>query len=241
MRKWPLLAALAAGAVGCADNQNTLVVVQNQAVDRASTMCVVPGDDNASARSRGVLDLALVDLNVGDGYHGYPLVRNDLLPRADPGNGVQQTDTITLTGVDIQLNSPFPISPSAYFDPSFAGTINPGDTGAVIAKFIRPDLAKAFLSPAVTGTELQPPTVVVHFRVRGKRSDGDVTSAWVDFPVDVCRGCLTGGAPQACPNPPPSASDVLLGGCNPSQDEAISCCTQNGAVLCGSFFPTSGM
>ncbi len=238
-RTWPLLAALALFGAGCpVENQNSLVVLQDQVVDRTTTMCAVPTTATITSRSQGTLDVALAEQGLG-GYDVVPLLRNDLLPRADPQNGVPETDTIQLTGADVQLSAPVHLSANSFFVQSFGGTIDPGATGSMVITVIPETVAKADLAPVLHAGDT-PIRVIAHFRVHGSRSGGDITSGWVDFPIDVCRNCLTGPI-AACPNPPPSKASINLGGCFPAQDDPISCCTNNGATLCGANFPTSGM
>jgi len=244
-RNW-LLALALAGCSVTADNQNSLVVLQNQVIDPQMTMCKVPTTATTSSRPVGTLDVGLVQQANLDGYFMFPLVRNDLLPRANPMAGMQQTDTIELSGAEVQLNAgslsgSLAPSQAAFFLDSFGGTIDPGLTGAMTLNIVPRQVALQ-LAAGVTGQELQPPQVIAHLRVHGNRSGGDVTSGWIDFPVNICKWCLTGGPPQACPATPPSKSSVNQGGCLAEQDDPISCCISGtSTLLCGSAFPTSGM
>jgi hypothetical protein len=240
-----LLAALglALAAAGCkAENQNSLVVVQNQVVDRSMMNCGVPTSATTVSEPSGILDVG-VAAALNEGYFVYPLVRNDLIDRSNPMAGIEPHDSILVTGADVQLEglaTSLPASQQMYSLSAFGGTIDPGGTTGVSVEVIQPQVA-AQLAALVTGMEPQPPTVTAHFRITGTRAGGDIQSDWVDFPISLCRWCLTGAQPGACPAMPPSASSVKQGACNPAQDLQVSCCTSGSQLLCGPSYPTASM
>jgi hypothetical protein len=253
---WPLLVAALIGG-GCVDNKNSLVIVQNQLPDPTMMNCAVPGMATPVELQAGILDVGLVAAGYA-GYQLYPLVRSDILDRSNATTGVAQEATVELRGVDVQLAGATGSTgaslvaglsqPSSFFAPSFGGNIVPaGGTGAMIVTVITrqaaTDMAKALAGLPATTADF--PTVTVHFRAVGTHSSDNpfsdtITSGWADFPVQICSFCLT-APPMACPTPPPKKADITLGACNPSQDRYVSCCTQNGATLCGSLYPVSSM
>src|SRR5262249_53966714 len=78
--------------------------------------------------------------------------------------------------------------------------------------------------------------VVANTRAIGVHAGGDIQSAWFKFPVQVCNGCLAGNPHAPCPTGGYEPSTVLKGGCYPTQDFPVTCCTSNG-IICGEGVP----
>jgi hypothetical protein len=220
---------------GCkAYDDNSLVIVDTEAIT-TMTNCIVPAMPTAG-QTEGVLDVGVVQAGIGSGYVIAPILLNNLVERATTTN--PERDGITVIGFDLEIHGPsaLPIS-------------NPQQTTLISGPYLLPSntAGTAFEGiPYATALELaqsiQPGAgvdVVVQFRAKGRRADGEIDSGYTNFPVHVCNGCLTGGPIAACPVVPPMMSQVALGGCNPSQDVPITCCTQANATLCGSAVPTS--
>jgi hypothetical protein len=239
---WPLLGTLLAG---CVDNQISLVVVQNQVIDRMGG-CVVSSMASNTVRGKGILDVGLV----ADGYQGYemyPLVRNNLLDRSSPMSGVPQRNIIEVQGADVELitgtlSASLPAAQSTFFAPGMGGALEPNGGEAPMTFTAIPRGVALMLGAGVTGTEPDFPTVTVKYRIRGThQSDtgsSDIFSGYVQYPVQLCRYCLTGGKPPTCPTPPQSAQTVNLGSCNVSQDDYVTCCYE-GALKCGPLVPVT--
>ncbi len=235
-RAFLLSGALALAGAGClADNTDSLIILQNQVLD-PSTSCGVPSSATMTTETAGILDVGLVEAGF-DGYEVYPLLFNNLVNRAT--TQVTTKDSIELTGAQVQLQGVLAssLSQSSFSLQVFGGTVLPNQTAGMSVNVIPRELALE-MGNFITGTETAPPTVVAHFRVTGIRAGGELDSGYVDYPITVCRGCLTGGPLLMCN--PVDKSLVKLGSCNPAQDSLVTCCIQGqSTVLCGSQVPTT--
>lgn len=247
---WPLLALLF--SAGCEENNVSMIIVHNTEVDRM-TMCVAVAMDTGVTTSTGILDVGLV----ADGYEGYdlyPLVKSNLLDKSSMS--VPQRSDITLEGADVEilvqggsnLAAALPSTQSSYFAPAFGGAILPGGGEATMSFHAIPRQVALQLANAVPNSigMMDYPTVLVHFRVHGTHASDtgntDLASGWADFPVQLCKYCLTGGKPQVCPSPPFKPTQVNLGACNVSQDTPVTCCYgATNQLLCGPFVPVAAM
>ncbi|MSP62141.1 MAG: hypothetical protein EXR72_17765 [Myxococcales bacterium] len=233
-----LLAALPlALAAGCADFDGPLQILQNQVM---GDDCVVSGTLGLP-RSGGVLDVGLVEAGY-PGYEVYLVVQNNL---ANKGLGV---DDVQMEGVDVELKvggafgALVPVGQRNFFVQRYAGVLRPGATVGLAAEVI-PRQVAAEMGPAISGSELELPSVMAHVRAVGKRAGGSITSGWIDFPVKVCRWCLAfnskpGEKPGPCPPGGIVEEQIRMGQCNPAQDGEVTCCTGgNNVLLCGDRVP----
>ncbi|HEX2568379.1 MAG TPA: hypothetical protein VH877_02390 [Polyangia bacterium] len=228
-------------AGGCqADNDQSLAVVEEK-IPSLQNGCSVSA--SSAAISTGVLDVGLVkDQATPFGYLLYPLVRNQLVSPTT-GNTTDGRFNLILTGADVELVPDATLAPllpaerSRFFVTSCGCTVSPGGSAVLNVEVLPRSLALA-LAPGVTGGSGQPdlPTVIVRLRAVASRAGSRVTSGWVEFPVRLCRYCLTGGTPGACPAGGYSSDQVQEGGCNLIQDAAVTCCTAGG-LLCGNSVP----
>jgi len=79
---------------------------------------------------------------------------------------------------------------------------------------------------------LAAPSLTLNLRVQalGTTNTGtSMTSDPFNYPLDVCDGCL---AASVGPCPLPAAPVNTGNACNPAQDEAVDCCTDNGVLVC---------
>jgi hypothetical protein len=233
-RAFLISVALALG--GCtADNTDSLIILQNQVLDPSSS-CGVPSSATMTAESAGILDVGLVEAGF-DGYEVYPLLFNNLVNRAS--TTVTTRDTIQITGAQVQLQgalaNTLPSSQTSFSLSSYGGTVFPNQTQGMSVNVIPAQVALQMGNFIAAG---QSAPVIAHFRVTGVRAGGELDSGYVDYPITVCRGCLTGGPLLPCV--PIDKTLVRLGSCNPAQDQLVSCCIQGmSTVLCGTQFPTT--
>ena len=237
LRPFAPLASLFA-LLGCSNADGSLLILSNQIVEPKDNCQLM--QQTMFFRTSGTLDLGLVELG-GDGYYYYPTVKNNLVDRSGSTGGFQY-DNVVLQGFDVELlvtgelAARLPGSQRKYFQPVFGGTLAPGQSTAVTALLLPRQIALA-LAPGITGNEPQSPTVTIRHRAVGKRGDDTLTSLWHDYPVRLCRFCLTQGEPRTCPAMGVTADAILNGGCNPSQDSLITCCRTGDNVLCGAKVP----
>ena len=120
--------------------------------------------------------------------------------------------------------------------------LTPGSSASASAIAIKPEFADAI---ATLNTD-DPGLVIAHVRPVATRAEEQVVGAFVSFPIQICRGCLTGSTTYPdCPLPkgtivPPGNA------CNPAQDLAVGCCgrvdaNMNTTLACGSAAPISSM
>lgn len=227
---------------GCqADNDQSLAVVEEK-VPSLQGGCTVSA--SSPAISTGVLDVGLVQDQASlFGYLLNPLVRNQLVSPST-GSTTDGRFNLILTGADVELVPDATLAPllpperSRFFVTSCGCTVSPGGAAVLNIEALPRSVVLA-LAPGVTGGSQQPdlPTVIVRLRAVASRAGSRVTSGWVEFPVRLCRYCLTGGPPGSCPAGGYSSDQVQEGGCNPIQDAPVTCCTAGG-LLCGSGVPT---
>ena len=241
-----LISIVAAGVMflNCTtDNAQSLSILQDQAINQANNSCVVPATVTSSSRSIGILDVGVVEGGY-DGYHVFPLMQNNLIDRTIEGIPLA-TDSITVLGLDIQLipddtlAAVLPVKGDIVFSASFGGVVPPAGLVAMAAPAITRATALQ-LGTVLTGDTVNYPIVTVRMRATGMRTNSTVKSNWVTFPVQLCRWCLSGGPPAACPVGGYLSSDVKKGGCGSAQDESVTCCLDaNNYLLCGTDVPIS--
>lgn len=223
--------------VGCVENDQSFVILQNQAVLAPECRAASEG----VALPRGAFDLALASLFPASRYFVYPVVRNNLTSLM---MGSIQLSNISLTGFEFVLH-PEPKTTIASVIPRsmqdddhptvlmmFAGYLAPGASypmaiPVVSHKFVE-DLDTQGRS-LTASTE----TLTVRFRVLGERGGTGIASNWVSYPIDVCHSCLLNPGP-AIPPCSEFKGKPRLGGCGYWQDQQVSCCYNGPSLFCGS-------
>jgi hypothetical protein len=221
------------GVMACTTNDLSLSILQMQAVQLPTCVATaVMGSSTTPGRSRGLLDLAQVSTQ---GYIGVPVVRNDLMSHT-AGAGSVELNSIQITGANVQLQLPpaaaSDIAPAdqAFFYASAPGRIDPGGAVPMFIEVLPARLAKQ-LAPSVPKGGLL--TIIADIRPVGMIGGSQVIGGPIDYPIDVCFGCLvtvvSGGT---CPFP--AGTPISQGGCFPQQDDLLTCCVdKTGAELCG--------
>ncbi len=241
-------------AGGCVDNPVTLEVLQNTIPDPPACQPATMG--TGPSASAGIFDVGIAQGGAGEfkGYEVYPVVRNNL---EDPSmatgivsgmGGVVQTqrDDIELVGVDVQLtvtgafDAAVRADQRSFYQNAYGGIVPAAGTGALTVEVVPLPIAVELNAALQDGQTLP---MVARFRVVGQKTDSSmIESGWVDFPINVCRWCLTGGKPPPCPKDGVLAASVLPGACNVPQDDPVTCCTDTkNRLLCGSTVPTKTM
>lgn len=239
-----LPAALSFGVAGCVQNDLSMNIDRFLFVSQM-TMCNAD-PANTMIRSQGLLDVGIVNGGASQGQRGYfvaPVVRNDLPERMITG-GIE-LDAITLTGFDVELHpdptiaAAIPATQSRFYVPVGAVRIGAGGVGmaSVFAEVIPAQVARLMAASVTPGNATNSPLVLVHMRAVAEHAGSVITSAFVDYPVRICNFCLT-PPPQPCPAGGFPMSAVLATACIPGQDDAVTCCTDAGSLLCGKAVPT---
>jgi hypothetical protein len=217
--KAALLLVAAAVAGGCSTNDVSLSILGMEALTRMNMCNITP--TATVLRDRGRLDVSQVTTS---GYIAVPVVRNNLPSNV---NGVE-FNAIQLIGVNIKLmnvDGSTLVPPGLYN--SAGGRLDPGGTAAMSVEVL----------PASVATTLPIPsgglyTVIAEVKPVGMRSSDQVVGGPIDFPIDVCNGCLVENL-GACPLP----KGTMLP-CLDQQDDPTVCCTDaTQAQLCNEKAP----
>jgi hypothetical protein len=211
-------ALVAAGAIGCADNESSLFVRQVQAM--TAPECRVTADPTAPFMPYGVLDLAVGGDN---GYQAALLVGNQLVQRGSTDTIRTETARVTLRGAIIRVldNTGAEVIPSFTVDGS--GFVDPGTQGSPGFGL----LGTTLIPPGVAGYG-PPPWVTVWVKVFGRTLGGkDIESNELTYPINICSGCLVSF--------PAKAVDSNTGACTlvSAQDYTLPCIVgQDSPVPC---------
>lgn len=232
-----LLAAASAGAAGCASNDISLSIIQMEAITR-TTNCIAMSIPiiGVVGRTRGILDVAKTTMT---GYIGIPIVRNNLTSNL---NGVEY-NAIQLLGANIKLSTadgkPLALSTgqSEFFYASAGGRLDPAGTAAMPVEIVSASLARS-LAGMIPASGVY--TVVGELRPVGMHQNDQVIGGPLDYPVDLCNGCLT--MTSTCPLPKGSMPPDPCPGFS-QQDDPETCCTDptTGELKCGSAAPVATM
>jgi hypothetical protein len=231
-----LLAAASAGAAGCTSNDISMSVIQLAAVNRL-TNCVAMATVGAGmiGRSRGLLDVAKATTN---GYIAIPVVRNNLTPL----NNNVEYNSIQLMGANIKLSTaaggPLTLAngQSSFFYASAAGRIDPAGVAAMPIEVLSAPAARSLAGMIPSGGLF---TVLADIRPVGMRSSDQIIGGAIEFPVDLCSGCLT--ETSTCPLAKGTLTSDVCPGLQQQDDPEICCTDTTGALLCGTAAPVATM
>ncbi|HLK93977.1 MAG TPA: hypothetical protein VKZ18_29055 [Polyangia bacterium] len=212
----------------------------NNAVPMSSDQgCTVPVDPTVYQGS-GMLDLSAVSANFGSAYFLFPLIENNL-PSSSSGSGIDPNE-IQLGGFQIDI-TPIGAAPPTSVESVFAnngalthyqiswsgGVSSGGGHITAIAGAFPVALAQQLSAAGGIGSD---PSLTVDLTISafGTTNTGThMTSDPFHFPLQICTACL---AQNLGPCPLAAAPVNKGNACNPAQDMAIGCCTQNGALVC---------
>jgi hypothetical protein len=228
-------------ATGCVENDQSLFITRFVPAD--PTMMCAGTASGTVGQSQGTLDVGIV----GFGYRGFVAnieVQNNLPSRMIGVTGIE-ANGVQLTGFDVELVPPpslasfLPSSQRKFTLPSAGGRIAPAGGQVVVPAEILPAQVALLLAPGLTSAPSLP-VVLASIKPLGDHSGDTLTGPAVEFPIEVCKFCLT-PPPQSCPATGFKMTDVILGNqCYPEQDGSVTCCL-NAAMqlLCGSHVPMS--
>lgn len=225
----PLLAFL---AVGCVDDDLSLVVVQNQV---PGDQCVISASPTDEFRARGI-----IDTNADAGYLFTPVVRN----YAVTGGSITEAQRlIQVEGADVVLE----IQPGVFteeeldalreeqpllteFSSRFSGVVEPdGGTTSFQFPIISEPLLEALatkLADDGSNTASVKATITIFGTMAGSNIESDPFTYW----VDVCEGCMQVDL-GSCTELPAGFVASEGGECNELQDVPLECCTSSTSEL----------
>jgi hypothetical protein len=248
MRRSLALFAVTTVATGCVQNDQSLIIRNFAGITAMNGGCTALPSNNTV--NFGIYDAWLgIALN-SFGYMFAPVVQNNIVAAT---SGVE-THRVLLQGVEVELRPAeggrfSGTLGQSYKVPSALGTADPGGTNLVTGIVEAFPLARAremvTLLDNNKGGKLADGRlpIVAHTRVYGLLSGSTVYSGWVDFPIEVCGGCLDPGyfsaddkshSLQKCPDDGVRSGTVNDGACYTSQDFPVTCCKYKGATVCGS-------
>ena len=224
MRFRMVLLALTVGALGaCVDNDRSLTITHFVEATASMGACTVPTDDMTTI-SQGAWDVELAKL-FGLGYVLSFNVENQL--QVQTGTTIDE-QAYYINSYDVQLEpigavaTGLPAGNRNFNVPSGSIRLAPGDIAGASVLALPPDLIGGLDS--LTQDPLG--TILVHLRPVATRAEEQVVGAYVQFPIEICKGCLTNATTGNFPSCPlPAMSTVNPGNaCNPSADLSVTCC-----------------
>jgi len=166
-----------------------------------------------------------------------------LAPPADADSFASTCDQIANT-MQLSSGEPLPVGPNE----AYAGTVSKalGSLGkaekAGLAKLKsaktpqEQSAAAKSLAGMIPSTGLF--TVIAEVKPVGMHSSDQVVGGPIDFPIDLCNGCLV-DVVGACPLP---KGTIVTTPCFPQQDEVTTCCNDpTQGLLCNEAAPVATM
>lgn len=221
----------------CADNNSSMFVVGVMALDK--TTCIAKADATAVILAGGIMDVEFVS-----SYRGFLLVGNQLTARGSREQIRTETSRVALRGAEVTLTT---LDGKLLGNYSTVGTgfvdASAGDVAAYAA------MSVDIIPSALGGSQalLDAGAVVAKIRVFGDTLGNiAVTSSELDFPIQICRGCLVTyptsaadpsvpvGSPYLCTRAASTADTSNdAAPCRPGQDDAFPCTACSAAIdLC---------
>ncbi len=219
-----------AALLGCTDGGESLALTGNGLLTGYPS-CSPRVDDTE------LLAIGTLDTSVRSTYAMSPTVRN-LVESADDEED-QIRNSAFFRRINVKVNVPEDVIPQAEqqnlapylkFSVPVAGKIAPN---AGITQFyveaVREEVGDA-LHQKLNDGDFASISVGVQVVAELKRSEQ--ASNWIEFPIEVCRGCLTNLLSQSCQALP--TDYPVVNPCRVGQDEVLSCCEDatNGQPVC---------
>jgi hypothetical protein len=213
---------------GCADNNSSLFVVGVIDIDAAT--CLAKPDTTATLLANGTMDLAFTS-----SYTANLLVGNQLTQRGSREQVRTETSRITLRGAEVTLTT---LDGQTLGKGSFS-TVGTGFVDAASGDVPAYGVMSVNLIPPALGSSVaveNARVVLAKVRVFGDTLGGSaITSSELDFPINVCRGCLVrypasaadpaqgAGAPYLCSKATTATTATDSAPCVTGQDQPFSC------------------
>jgi hypothetical protein len=208
--------------------------ILNDQIPNPGLVCSVPINPTVYM-GEGLLDVAIVRTGAPSAYLLFPLIENNL-----PGSGAaNDPNQIQITGFDVDISTIGSGTPAAmqvlndnsqllHFRVPWSGGVSSG--GGQISAIVETVPVALAMQLAGAGGLGATPGLTLNLRVQavGSTNSGrSLTSDPFNFPLEVCNGCLIGNV-APCPYRATNAGNA----CNPAQDLAVDCCTENGNLIC---------
>ena len=219
----------------CATNNSSLFLVG--VMDIAQSACVAKPDNTGPFLTSGTLDVAFAS-----GYTAVVLVGNQLTQLGSSEQLRTETSRVSLRGAEVQLTTLDGRALSVAGAQSTFSTVGTGFVDAAAGDTPSyATMAVNLIPPGLTGL---PAEVLAKIRVFGETLGGtSVTSSELDFPIDVCDGCLViydtpdatqpAGAFLCATTTASSTQTSAVAPCVMGQDQQFSCTLCSEAVpLC---------
>jgi len=210
----------------CADNNSSLFVIG--VIDINSTSCVAKADTTDGFLPSGTLDVAFTS-----SYTAFVLVGNQLTQRGSREQLRTETSRISLRGAEVTLTT---------LDGRELGNYSTVGTGFVDAAAgdvpSYASMAVNVIPPALgnTATVRNAKVVLAKIRVFGDSlGNASITSSELDFPINICEGCLVrypadaadptvgGGADYKCSTATTTTQTTAVAPCVQGQDAPFAC------------------
>ncbi|HEY3353191.1 MAG TPA: hypothetical protein VGQ83_08095 [Polyangia bacterium] len=225
-----VLAMIFAGS--CAQNTQSLVILQNQVPSSSGGVCSVPAAPTTEYRGQGTLDLKVYRTFPGlglPGYFLYPVVQNNLSDSVmgTPSGAPAASFNIELTRADVTvvdgrtsrtIGQPFSV-------PWFK-LLAAGATASMAVEAIPRSTVDRYLAGELTLPANDWLMAKVTFV--GNRDGAEIKSNEMQFAVKVCDGCLL----QDMGSCYTFTGTGTINECNMAQDEPAICCELNGSLIC---------
>jgi hypothetical protein len=246
-------------AQGCVANDQSLTIDRfippdvstGTTTTTTQAVCSISATNMFSV-SQGILDVGLVQsISISHGYEAFAVVSNNL-PDRTTATDVQR-DAIYLVGTDVELTltgslaGALPASQQKFSTISAGQRLNPGMMGmgdqvALAVEVIPRQIAEQLAAVVPAGGDPGQQIVIAHVKPVGTKSGSQVVGAAVDFPIEICKFCLSPPI-AACPAGgfPPTTTILPGNPCNVAQDDPVTCCSSGSAILCGAAVPRATM
>ena len=220
---------------GCGRVPGQFEILNDQVPVVAVGGCMIPVDP-ILYEGEGILDVKIVRNEFPSAYLVFPLIENNL-----SGSGaVNDPNQIQMTGFDVDITTVGPTTPAAaqvlstvdpallHFQVPWSGGV--ASNGGQVAASVQAIPVALAMQLASSGGLSTTPTLTLNLKIqaRGTTNSGrSLVSDPFNFPVQVCSGCLIRNV-APCPYQPVNLGNA----CNPAQDQAVDCCTDNGNLIC---------
>ena len=219
------IAVCVCSQTGCADNESSIFIRQ---VIHPGTDCVLVADPSGLARSKGVLDVALVRE-----YKAGLLIGNQLVSRASSDELRTETAAFRAEGIEARVEKDdmvfgeFSTAVHGFVWPGTSGSPGWGSVSGVMVDVSSSEsIKKKYADNGVISGVKRVETVV---KVFGHTLGGQkIDSGEFRFPVDVCYGCLVGADVDAGGDAEKSVTCIM------GQDDLVSltACREAGFPYC---------
>ena len=230
-------------STSCVENDVSVKLTHFLQIDK-SLMCLV-STTQLDYATGGRVDtglLSAVDRASGGGAGGYVaavLIENNLLSTLTASS--PERGSVDITDIEVQLQAhagqvlpSLPGLTTPYFVSAAFGEIKPG--GSLAAEF---ELIPKNTLLAVAASPFDPSwdrQLVAHARARGRHAGSRFETAFIDFPVTVCSGCLS-RPNESCPPGGYESATVQKSACIVGQDAPVTCCMLGDSLRCGDQVP----